>query len=653
MKFKVKLSILSVFVFVVSACTFSEQKERGEKEDVFICDVEVIDAEKWRFTEALKKDIYFQNVESQSEDFAYSGKFSSKLFPGNPFGLTTDITNVKPDDYIQITAWRKSENQNGVIAIDGGEGFYNAGKYVIEKSENGWEKIFLEYFVPPNFYSGKVKVYLWNNSSDTVYFDDFQIVHRNNKKYPDYADVKGLQMHMDQLDLNRLGKKRLSAFETTVLVNSDEDYSSLVLFDGVDFLNGDFRLKGDLVDHLQGQKWSFRVKLKKEFAWKNMRTFSIQNPLTRSFLNEWLAHKIFEQEDILTTRYGFVTVKINKQSLGIYAWEEHFEKHLVESKNRREGPIVRFDETLFWQRVLETNSTKQNWDIDFFGASKILPFKVTRTVADTSLSAQFNEAQKLVFQYKNREKPVSEIFDIDKLAAYYALIDLTQAYHGFTWHNQRFYYNPVTCLLEPIAFDGYIESGIYKRIDEQVTGLLNPDKIKTFNKEELMLYQVFADSVFNKKYVQFLKEYSDSQFIENLISRYKPEADSLSELIKREFPYYEFNFNILKWQADYIRKNYIQIETNIEKLGVVVSAVNNEKFRKNYTSDINKNLIPFQVQAFYNKNKKQVEVLNYTNSPIKILGAFMSERLPESFDPRLELEAYNGIAASRISIPIE
>ena len=40
-----------------------------------------------------------------------------------------------------------------------------------------------------------------------------------------------------------------------------------------------------------------------------------------------------------------------------------------------------------------------------------------------------------MLQYKNLSAPVSEIFDIKKLAKYYALIDITQAYHGFTWHN--------------------------------------------------------------------------------------------------------------------------------------------------------------------------------------------------------------------------
>ena len=653
MKYSIfKNIVLPLILLFVVGCSQVQKNNSASFENIYICDAETVDRDKWKFAEKESKSQFFGNVEAHTKDTSFSGEHSLKLTPTNQYGFTTELNHVGGDEYIQVTVWRKNENINGIIVIDGGEGFYNAGKNIIDEKQ-GWQKIYLEVSTPPTFFNRKIKIFTWNNSQDSVYFDDMQIIHRNKKIYPEYNGIPSLQIHADISNINKFNQKRLQAFETTVLVNSDEDYANMVLFDGNDFLNGSFRLKGDLVDHLQGQKWSFRIKLKKEFAWKNIRTFSIQNPSTRNFLHEWLAHKIFEQEDVLTTRYGFIPVKINNESLGIYAWEEHFEKHLIESSNRREGPIIRFDESLFWQRVLETKVTNREWNIDYFGASKIIPFKASKTTADSLLTQQLVQAQNLLLQYKNQARAVSEIFDIDKLANYYALIDVTQAYHGFTWHNQRFYYNPITCLLEPIAFDGYIEGGIYKRIDEQVTGLLNPGKIESFNKEELMLFQVFSDSVFNQKYIGALKKYSSSQFIETLISQYKTEVDSLSNLINKEFPYYQFNFNFLKWQSEYIQNNIDEIKANIENLGLAVAAINPEKFRKEFTSDVNKNLIPFQVHAFYNEKQKQVHVLNYHNSQIKILGAFMSNRLPESFEPRPELEAYKGVAAPEISISVD
>ncbi|MCG6186601.1 right-handed parallel beta-helix repeat-containing protein [Maribellus maritimus] len=652
MRIFIYLAIFAFSFLIFFSCSPAKTEEGKDRKTVFLCDVEKVNPEKRLFSEALDKDIYFQNVETQSDDFAYSGKYSSKLFPGRPYGLTVDIENVKADDYIQVTAWRKSKNDGGVVVIDGGNGFYQAGKHVLEE-QNGWQKIFVEYFVPPNFYSGKVKIFVWNNSPDTVYFDDMEILLQNKKDYPEYKDEESVNLYIDSNGLDKLQQKRITAFEKTMLVSSDEDYTNLVFFDGDYFLNGKCRLKGDWLDHIQGDKWSLRVKLKKDFAWKHMRTFSVQNPSTRNFVHEWLAHKIFEQEGVLTTRYGFVPLRLNNKSLGIYAWEEHFEKQLVESKNRREGPILRFDESIFWQQMLEGRTTGRQWDIDYFNATPVIPFKQGQLVADSMKIYLLEEGQKLMLQYKNQTQPVSKIFDVDKLARYYSLIDLTQAYHGFTWHNQRFYYNPVTCLLEPIAFDGYIENGIYKRFDQRVTGMVPPFKLADYVKDELMLFHPFADSLFIQKYIAYLSQYSSPEFMSELNLSYREEADSISAEIYKEFPYYSFDFKYIEEQAKWIQDNLDDIEKNAFELGSEIKKIDFGKFRKEYTTDVNPNLIPLMVQAYYNRDKKQIDVLNFHNGEVKLLGALMSDRLPESFDPTPLLEPFKGIRANQVSISVE
>jgi len=456
----------NIFVFIILTlfafgCTPKTKTPDGGFEKIFESSAENLSSDGNSFVDINGHSFKFGNVEARTSEVAFSGEHSLKLSPENRFGFTSEF-RAGADEYIKVTAWRKSSDNNGLVVIDCGEGYYNAGKFVVEKSEDGWEKIFLEVFTPPHFLLGKVKVYVWNNSQEPVYFDDIQIVHRHTKDYPEYDPFTALHIYAEPEHLNFFNAKRIEAFDKGVLVNEAEDYSGIVIFDGDDFLNGEFRLKGDLMDHIQGDKWSFRIKLGKDFAWNNVRTFSIQDPTTRNFLHEWLAHQIFDREDVLTTRYGFVPLILNNQSKGIYAWEEHFEKHLVESRNRREGPIVRFDETLFWNRIMVFNTTDSLWDVDYFGAAKITPFKEGSTTSDSLKTKQAGEAQKLLLQYKNWSMPVSEIFDIDILARYYALMDVTQAYHGFTWHNQRFYFNPVTCLLEPIAFDGFIEGGIFR-----------------------------------------------------------------------------------------------------------------------------------------------------------------------------------------------
>lgn len=648
----IKIFVLLILILSVSGCLDGYKPVSVGFERKLLCDAETIDDSKYNFTEVNQHEQLFANVETRTRDDAHSGTFSLKLTPQTPYGFTTTLENVGPDEYICVTAWRKSSDNNGVIVIDGGEGVYHAGKFLVDEDKDGWQKIYLEIYTPPNFFKGEVKIFVWNNSQETVYFDDLQIVHRNKKSYPEYHQNDVISMYIDEADFAKLEQKRMTAYKTSVLVSDEDDYSNLVFFDGNEFLNAKYRLKGDLLDHLQGDKWSFRIKLKNGFAWKHLRTFSVQNPLTRNFVYEWLAHKIFDQEDVLSTRYGFVPLRLNNHSLGIYAWEEHFEKQLVESRNRREGPILRFDESIFWQRVLESNQTGESWDIDYFNAAPIIPFKEGQILSDSLKVKQMIEGQKLILQYKNRKLPVSEIFDIDKLAKYYSLVDLTQAYHGFTWHNQRFYYNPVTCLLEPIAFDGYIEGGIYKRFDEPVSGMVAPFKIKDFSKEELMLFQPFSDSLFNRKYLECLQNYSAPEFVDALIRTYSHETDSISGTIRKEFPYYSFDFGYIKDQACWIRENLDAIGENMEKLGIEVGKVNPQKFAKQYTSNTNDGLIPMMVHAYYDKEKQKISVLSYHNNRIKLLGVFLKDQLPESFNPEPELEPYNGLQASKATADV-
>jgi hypothetical protein len=633
-------------LFFGSACAPGSKPGVGEFENIRVCGAEEIDKDGRHFREENNGSVTFDNVDTRTGDVSFSGNYALELTPESPYGFTTELT-AGTDNYIMVTAWRKGKDDKGVIVIDGGEGFYNAGKQVLKKNEDGWEKIFIEVFTPPHRIIQKIKIFVWNNSSDTVYFDDIQVIHRSNKKYPQYDRKDALYIYTEEEDLNYFNRKRIEAFRTGVLVNKDEDYAGAMIYGGNDFLNGSVRLKGDLTDHIQGDKWSFRIKLKKDFAWNNVRTFSVQSPITRNFLYEWLAHKIFIREDVLTTRYGFIPVYINNESKGIYAWEEHFEKHLVESNNRREGPIVRFDETLFWQRMIETRNTGREWDIDYFGGSVIRPFKENIVTSDSMMTMQAEEAHKLLLQYKELSMQVSDIFDIDQMARYYALIDITQAYHGFTWHNQRFYFNPVTCLLEPVAFDGYIEGGIYKRIDEPVISLLDPLKVPSLPGEELLLYQMFTDSLFNKKYLDYLMEYSDPGFIEDIITEYGSAADSLKDIIRQEFPYYSFDFDYIREQARYINGNLNKVKANIKKLGEAVGRIDRYQFKKVFTADVNRDLTPLLVHAYFDRKNRKIDMLNYHAGEIAIEGVMISDNLPHSFSPSLVLPAYDGINPGR------
>ena len=73
-------------------------------------------------------------------------------------------------------------------------------------------------------------------------------------------------------------------------------------------------------------------------------------PLTRGFQAERLYLESLNEQGVLVPRYSFVNVTLNGQDLGIMAVEEHFSRELLEAQQRREGPIIKFDETLMWEK---------------------------------------------------------------------------------------------------------------------------------------------------------------------------------------------------------------------------------------------------------------------------------------------------------------
>ena len=118
-------------------------------------------------------------------------------------------------------------------------------------------------------------------------------------------------------------EKRDEALRVGILQTTDADYvPATVTLNNGQKMDAEIRLKGDWTDHLEGEKWSFRIHLKEDDAQVlGFRQFSIQTPETRNFLYEWAMHQNLAEEDVLTTRYDFVNVMLNGELLGIYAIE--------------------------------------------------------------------------------------------------------------------------------------------------------------------------------------------------------------------------------------------------------------------------------------------------------------------------------------------
>ena len=137
------------------------------------------------------------------------------------------------------------------------------------------------------------------------------------KKYvdtPDFEQVTPLnfiQLTFNEKSYNKLKEKKDKALSIGILETNDSDYVPVnVAFNGQDY-KAEARLKGDWTDHLVGDKWSFRIKLKNDKTILGMRKFSIHHPKTRGYINEWLYHKAIKKEELIGLRYSFIEGSIH------------------------------------------------------------------------------------------------------------------------------------------------------------------------------------------------------------------------------------------------------------------------------------------------------------------------------------------------------
>ncbi len=257
--------------------------------------------------------------------------------------------------------------------------------------------------------------------------------------------------------MQKLYQKREEALKKGILIKEDDSLVPAQIRYLDKTVKVKLRLKGDWTDHLTGDKWSYRIQVKGKDELFGMRRFSIQHPKVRGYQAELLFFETLKHVGVLAPRLIFVDVIINGNKIGIMALEEHFSKELLEANARREGVIVRFDESLLWEARISKGEwyddnvfhNYQSSTIDAFGSSKIAKSK--------KLSSDYATAVGLLRGFVDGTIAASDVFDADLMGKYLAVVEIWGARHSVYWHNQRFYLNPITMKLEPIGFDANLQ----------------------------------------------------------------------------------------------------------------------------------------------------------------------------------------------------
>jgi len=321
-------------------------------------------------------------------------------------------------------------------------------------------------------------------------------------------------------DFAQIEAKRQEALERWILLADSEDFVPATLRWRGDEIAVRLRLKGDWADHFVHDKWSFRIRTRGGQYFEGMRVFSLQDPATRTYLNEWLYMGNLRDEGVISVDYWFVHVVLNGEHKGIFAVEENFAKELLEAQERREGVIIRYDEDLLWQfwaahdnHLVTPRGVTDFYIIDEFGSSRV--------DGSPALSAQRDAAVGLLRALWTGEQRPSEVFDVETLAKFLALSDVWGAQHALTWHNLRFYYNPVTARLEPIGFDA-------QPLEE--VSAVNVHFLKGLRQTV-----AYDDVALQQAYTRYLWEFSQPDYLASLEQRYGAAFETLRAALLPEF----------------------------------------------------------------------------------------------------------------------
>ena len=398
---------------------------------------------------------------------------------------------------------------------------------------------------------------IWNR---IYYVKEYAVA--NFKARPEFLKIDIAHKHY-----MRLNYTREQALAKGKLVSSPDDMVPAQITHRGKVYDVKLRLKGDFIDHWEDEhKWSFRIRVRGDNTLFGMKQFSVQNPGTRGFIYEWITHKALRTVDLPSLRYDFIRLIVNGRDLGVYALEEHFDKHLIENSRRREGPIVRYDEDLCFSEVIRGIGGDRDRVCALTGAGSFLAaypdaFHTNKLLADPVKAEQIVKAMHLLEQFRHGDLPTNQVFDVEQLAKFFAIVELVGSMHMANWRNMRFYYNPVTSRLEPVGFDGGDGRHAIPILAPLINSFSNSARDHEFHYRSEFFDLLFRDDVFLQAYIGQLERVTEQGYLESFLHSIEDELQEKLWIIHSEMPSYHYH-----QRRFYENRRYIRSTLNAPKV---------------------------------------------------------------------------------------
>ena len=346
---------------------------------------------------------------------------------------------------------------------------------------------------------------------------------------PPHYEVEQLHLYIDEQGFSQLSDLRDDALELGHLDRSPNDYVHGSIKYLNDSIGGKIRLKGDWLDHLGDDKWSFRIKLKKPLA-DGLQVFSVQNPKARGRLDGYVFHQLLLDEGVLSNEMRFIELIVNGDTWGIYCLEEHLTTRMFTNQGKPDGVILKFNDNTFF-------STENK---DAPGLIKAATIKVYGDAKKKKEhKAEVKLAKQIISDYQKQIDTVYDYFDPEKMGRYYAICDLTTAYHAMGWINIRFYYNFETKMMEPVGYDPYPMMKWGKPYLGKEAKTVVIDRYDT----RMIVYSALFNEAISEAYYLALNRVSDPNYVNQFLENHKEKLAFYEGELQKEYDYdYDYDF---------------------------------------------------------------------------------------------------------------
>ena len=343
------------------------------------------------------------------------------------------------------------------------------------------------------------------------------------------------------------------------------------------------KLKGVHSEHWEhSKKWSFKIKLLDDKSIDGVKRFSIQRPRTRDYLYEWLFMEVLKKEKLIYHRTKYPEIIINGENLGVYFFEEQHSKQLIENNKRREGPIIGLDKNLWIKEINNLNDLTVNVLEDSFLRAAIKPVQFDNDKTGTEQEIYLKNAINLFEDFRRNKIEINQAFDLKQLATLMA-IKVIFGSQEFDWRDIKFYYNPITSLLEPIGREVHINNNFVNA---------NPWWISSDGSEWFVhsrdqrkfINLLFNNNEFYEMYLSELFRLTDDNYLNNVIDQNKENFLIKKKLLQSNFPLEKvFSIEHLYEIRKMIRKTLDPVQginvyfLNYEKDNILLSIQNTQR----------------------------------------------------------------------------